>query len=142
MSKTYVPAQLRRIVAERAYDCCEYCLQPAAFAFCSHEIDHVIAEKHGGKTIENNLAFACKLCNTLKGSDLASIDPNSKEVVRLYQPRQDHWHNHFQCKEAELIPLTDIARTTVWLLQLNRADRLMERPLWLDSGLAAPVKRD
>ncbi|CAN5815922.1 hypothetical protein BH23CYA1_BH23CYA1_08350 [soil metagenome] len=43
MSKTYVPAQLRRVVVERAYDCCEYCLQPGAFAFRSHEIDRSVA---------------------------------------------------------------------------------------------------
>ncbi len=43
MSKTYVPAQLRRVVVERAYDCCEYCLQPGAFAFSSHEIDRSVA---------------------------------------------------------------------------------------------------
>ena len=131
MSKSYVSAQLRRTVIERARSCCEYCLQPAAFAFCSHQIDHIIAEKHGGKTVDNNLALACKLCNTLKGSDLASIDPESQEIVRLYQPRHDRWQDHFQLKESELVPLTAIARTTIWLLHLNQDDRLRERLVWL-----------
>ena len=67
MSKAYIPAQLRRKILEQAHGCCEYCSQPELFSFSPHEIDHVIAEKHGGTTTADNLAFACKLCNTFKG---------------------------------------------------------------------------
>ena len=91
----------------------------------------MIAEKQGGKTVEKNLALACKLCNTFKGSDIASIDPEEKKIVRLYQPRRDRWQDNFQIAEGKLIPLTAIARTTVWLLNLNRSDRIKERPMWL-----------
>jgi hypothetical protein len=28
-------------------------------AFFSYELDHIIAEKHGGETIAQNLALAC-----------------------------------------------------------------------------------
>jgi 5-methylcytosine-specific restriction endonuclease McrA len=66
MSRTYIPAQLSRTVSERANGCCEYCLQPEIFSFSPHEVDHAIAEKHGGATTEDNLAFACKICNTFK----------------------------------------------------------------------------
>ena len=135
MSKTYIPAQLRRIVVERSNGCCEYCLRPELFSFSSHEIDHVIAEKHGGQTTEGNLAIACKLCNTQKGSDIASIDPKTDAITPLYNPRRDRWQEHFQCQNAELIPLTDRARTTIRLLQLNRHEILKERPLWFASGL-------
>ncbi|MEL7072200.1 MAG: HNH endonuclease [Cyanobacteria bacterium J06581_3] len=135
MSKTYVSATLRRTVEERAHDCCEYCLQPGIFSFSAHQIDHVIAEKHGGQTVKDNLALACKLCNTLKGSDIASVDPQTQKITRLYQPRKDHWQTHFQYRNGKLVPLTAIARTTVWLLQLNRSNRLQERPLWIASGL-------
>ena len=47
---------------------------PAAVAFFPHEVDHVVAEKHGGTTVETNLAFTCWRCNRHKGTDLASID--------------------------------------------------------------------
>jgi hypothetical protein len=130
MSKTYVSVQLRRTIADYTNNCCAYCLQPEVFAFCSHEIDHIIAEKHGGETVEGNLALACKLCNTFKGSDIASVDPEGQEIIRLYQPRIDRWQDHFQLANAELIPLTAIARTTIFLLRLNRGDRLEERRLW------------
>ncbi|MGD1895912.1 MAG: HNH endonuclease [Phormidesmis sp.] len=91
--------------------------------------------KHGGQTDADNLALACKLCNTFKGSDIASIDPKTKKITRLYQPRRDSWQTHFQTKNGELIPFTAIARTTVWLLQLNSSNRLQERRLWIVSGL-------
>lgn len=135
MSKAYIPAPLRRIISEQAHHCCEYCLQPEAFSFSPHEIDHIIAEKHGGTTTEDNLAFACKLCNTFKGSDIASIDPQTNEITPLYHPRHDRWSDHFQLNGGELLPLTARARTTICLLQLNRRDRLKERELWIASGM-------
>lgn len=135
MSKTYVPAELRRRVAERSRGCCEYCLRPELFSLSVHEIDHVIAEKHGGKTTEDNLAIACKICNTIKGSDIASIDPETDEVTALYNPRRDRWREHFRLEGSELLPLSDRARTTIRLLQLNRSAILKERPLWLATGV-------
>jgi len=89
----------------------------------------VIAEKHGGKTDESNLALACTICNKYKGSDLASIDSISGKIVRLYQPRRDRWREHFQLEKGEIVPLTMIARVTVKLLQINRSERMEERKL-------------
>ncbi len=63
MSMTYIPVALRRQVYERAKGCCEYCLIPDLAAFSAHEIDHIIAEKHGGLTEAENLALSCTLCN-------------------------------------------------------------------------------
>jgi 5-methylcytosine-specific restriction endonuclease McrA len=136
MSKTYIPSDLRRMITEQAKRCCEYCLQPEIFSFCVHEIDHVIAEKHGGLTIVGNLALACKLCNTFKGSDIASIDPETGEIVALYNPRRDRWREHFQIEDAHFAPLTAQARTTVRLLQLNRSDRLSERRAWINLSVS------
>jgi 5-methylcytosine-specific restriction endonuclease McrA len=57
MSVSYIPAALRRLVEERANRRCEYCLLPENVSFYVHEIDHVISEKHGGKTDAANLSF-------------------------------------------------------------------------------------
>jgi hypothetical protein len=57
MSKTYIPVALRRRVEERAHNCCEYFLVPDFATFAAHEIDHIIAEKHGGRTESENLAL-------------------------------------------------------------------------------------
>ena len=135
MSKTYIPVALRRQVEERAHSCCEYCLVPDFATFASHEIDHIIAEKHGGRTESENLALSCTLCNKYKGSDLASIDPNTEKILPLYHPRQNLWSEHFQLSRAEFTPLTAIGRVTIRLLQLNRPDRVEERQLLLNAGI-------
>jgi len=79
MSKTYIKAALRKQIYQRAKGCCEYCLIPDIAAFAPHEVDHVIAEKHGGLTKVDNLALSCALCNKHKGSDLTSIDPETQQ---------------------------------------------------------------
>ncbi len=124
---TYIPAALRREVIERAGNRCEYCLLPAEIAFYPHEVDHVIAEKHGGATELNNLAFACWRCNRRKGSDLASFDPQTQQISPLFNPRTQVWAEHFAYERGRLIGLTPEGRTTIGLLRLNSEDRLAER---------------
>ena len=139
MSKTYVSAALRQLVHDRANGTCEYCLMPEIAVLVSHEVDHVIAEKHGGRTESPNLALACTICNKHKGSDLASIDPVDGAIVRLFQPRGDRWPDHFQLRDGEIMPLTAIGRVTVRLLQLNRAERRLERKGLLAAGVLPPM---
>jgi hypothetical protein len=57
------------------------------FAFpLPFQIDHIIAEKHGGQAVESNLALACAHCNRFKGPNIAGLDPESREIVRLFNP--------------------------------------------------------
>lgn len=127
MSITHIPALLRREIIERAGTRCEYCLLPAAVGFFPHEIDHVIAEKHGGKTELDNLAYAGWRCNRHKGTDLGSFDPQSNSFSLLFNPRTQVWTEHFQVNAEQIIGLTPEGHTTVGLLQLNNSDRLAER---------------
>ncbi len=66
---TALPIALRRAVIERAHERCEYCHKPQV-SFFPHEVDHVVAVKHGGQTTLDNLALACFQFNRYKGSDL------------------------------------------------------------------------
>ena len=140
MSRTYIPTALRQLVYDRAQGCCEYCLVSDRLTLAPHEIDHIIAEKHGGSTSAENLALACVLCNKRKGSDIASIDPETGEVSALFHPRKDVWHQHFQQSGARFLPLTLKGRTTLQLLQLNQQSRLEERLLLIDAGLLSQDK--
>jgi hypothetical protein len=133
MSKSYISVALRRLVYERANQACEYCLIPEVAVFASHEVDHVIAEKHGGLTEIDNLALSCAVCNKYKGSDLASIELTTGEIIRLYNPRRDDWLNHFQLGAGSISPLTPIGQMTVRLLQINRPERVEERRLLLQA---------
>ena len=106
------------------------------FGFLAHQIDHVIPEKHGGRTEAANLALSCALCNKHNGSDLASIDPLTGQIAPLFDPRQQVWAEHFTLlDDGILTSSTREGRTTIRLLQLNRLERVEERKLLQASGL-------
>jgi 5-methylcytosine-specific restriction endonuclease McrA len=140
MSKGYISPSLRRMVGDRANHCCEYCLIPEALSLASHHVDHIIAEKHGGHTTPDNLALSCSLCNQAKGSDIASIDPNTGETVRLYNPRKDTWTKHFTLEVTSglIQPQTAIGRVTAQLLRINRLENLPVRQLLAKTGHIPP----
>lgn len=130
-----LPADIHRLVAERAGFRCEYCLVPDSLTFAPHEVDHIIALKHGGRSLLDNLAYTCVICNRRKGSDVASFDIVTDRVVPLYHPRRDVWADHFQLDGARIVPRTPQGRATVSLLRLNRPSRLAERHLLLEGGM-------
>ena len=131
----YVPAELRRLIRDRAGHRCEYCLIHQDDAFLPHEPDHIIAVKHRGETIEGNLAWTCYVCNRAKGSDLASIDQTTGQIVRLFNPRTDSWGDHLELiKDGSIEAKTAIGRVTVALLSLNRPELLAIRELLAKSS--------
>lgn len=130
-----VSAALRRRVAERAEQRCEYCLLPQAFALRKHEPDHIVPRQHGGETDEANLALSCARCNRAKGPNLGSLDPLNGELVRFFDPRQDEWSAHFKLDGALIRPLTARARVTVKIFQLNQPRRVAERRQLLELGI-------
>ena len=125
---SYVPAALRRHVAERASGVCEYCLIHEDDTFFGCQVEHVIAEKHGGATTADNLAYACVFCNRHKGSDISSLS-EAGQLTRLYNPRTDRWADHFRIDQdgITLHPVTELGAVTAKLLNFNHADRLVER---------------
>ena len=67
---------LIRTVWQRAADRFECCLIPKFALPLPFQIDHIIAEKHGGKTVGTNLALACAHCNRFKGPNIAGSIQN------------------------------------------------------------------
>jgi 5-methylcytosine-specific restriction endonuclease McrA len=132
--KSSVPERVRRLVQERAQGRCEYCLIHEADMYYPHEADHVIAEKHGGATSLENLAWACFYCNRFKGSDLASVDPASQKIVFLFNPREQSWKRHFRLNGGRIEGLTASARATVALLHFNDVERVAYRLGLIDIG--------
>lgn len=129
MSTGYIRADLRRLVAARAGHRCEYCLIHVDDTFFGCEVDHILSEKHGGATREDNLAYACFICNRNKGSDIASIVPETGELVRFFNPRLDRWEDHFRLGPDGITILcsTRVAEVTSRLLGMNDSSRLLER---------------
>jgi len=131
---TSISAVLRQRVFERAHGRCEYCLIPESVTLAPHQVDHIVALKHSGLTELENLALSCTLCNKHKGSDLASLDPETGAVVPLFNPRRDQWPDHFRVEDGLIVPLTPIGRVTVKLLQFNTQQRVEERKLLFLTG--------
>ena len=126
MSTDYIRAELRRLVAWRADHVCEYCLIHSEDTFFGCEIDHVVSEKHGGLSLEDNLAYACLVCNRNKGSDIASIVPGTRELVRLFNPHTDRWRDHFRLglDGTTIESLTEIGEATADLRVQRRREAL------------------
>lgn len=135
MSRPHIPNSLRRYVVNRAHRMCEYCLFPDAFGVLRYEIDHVIARKHLGRTVAENLAYACAFCNVAKGSDIGSIHWPSGEFIRFFNPRADRWLSHFRLWKSRIEGITPIGIVTARLLEFNRPSRLKERKILISGGL-------
>jgi hypothetical protein len=82
-----------------------------------------------------NLALACIHCNRFKGPNLAGIDPNRGEIVRLFNPRRDIWSEHFEWSGPELKALTSIGRVTIEVLSINDSEMRNFRAALMEEGL-------
>jgi len=129
-----VSEELRAEVARRAGRRCEYCLVQEDDAGFPHQVDHIVSRKHGGSSASDNLAYACVICNRYKGSDVASIDPRTGGIVRLFNPRSDRWPDHFRLEGAVIEPVSSIGSAAARLLRLNAPERISERRLLQSLG--------
>ncbi len=142
---TDIPRGVRGAVIERARGRCEYCHKPDDRMLnpYRHEVDHILAEKHGGDMTLDNLAYACFQCNRYKGTDLTSLDPHTNEVTRLFHPRTQPWDHHFSLTADGMItPRTPEGRATARLLRLNAPERVQTRADLIIAGLLTPTMQD
>lgn len=125
-------ASIRRAVRERAADCCEYCQLPQTAVDATFHVDHVIARQHVDQTDDHldGLALACDRCNFCKATNLSSIDPDTDEIVLLFNPREDAWKQHFAFRGTHIIGRTPTGRASARLLQMNARHRVELRK-WL-----------
>ncbi len=128
-------AGLRRLVWQRASSCCEYCRMRQEFDELTFQVEHIIPKKHHGPDKAENLALACFACNNHKGTNLSGIDPQTREMTRLFHPRGDDWAEHFQWEGASLTGRTAIGRVTVDVLAVNLAYRWELRMTLIEEGV-------
>jgi 5-methylcytosine-specific restriction endonuclease McrA len=143
MTKRRIPVKLQRLVTERAFGCCEYCICPDSHATHAHSNEHIIPEALGGTTDADNLALACQGCNNKKYNKTHAVDPISEEIVPLFHPRRDNWHEHFAWSPdcLTLKGLTATGRATIAALDLNRQRVINLRRILIRDGLHPPAHR-
>jgi hypothetical protein len=135
-----VSSHLRKAVSVRADGFCEYSCANSRFADSPFEIEHIHPVSAGGDDDIENLALSCRGCNIRKSSRTLIFDDVDRKMVRLFNPRQDVWKEHFVwTSDFTLIEsLTPIGRVTLITLSLNRDGLVNIRRILNNEGLHPP----
>jgi len=140
MSRTYIsPAVRERVAAEARYRC-GYCQTQQAVVGIPLHVEHIIPEAAGGSSEIDNLWLACAVCNNYKGTQTHAPDPASGDLVPLFNPRTQTWHDHLAWSQdgTEVLGLTPTGRATVVALKLNQPFMLRARRRWVRAGWHPP----
>ncbi len=141
MTRTYIPKDVEHRVRLTAQNRCGYCLSPQHLVMARLEIEHIVPVSKQGSNNEPNLWLACPLCNRHKGNKTEAADPETNQVVPLFNPRTQVWFEHFQWSEdgIRIIGRTSIGRATVKTLRLScDLDALEVRSYWVMAGWHPP----
>lgn len=133
-----IPDRLRAEVVARADGGCEYCLLPLQGQVAWFPIDHVVPRSRGGKTESSNLALACPRCNSHKWAFESGTDPDSGNVVPLFNPRVQTWTEHFRWPESGVLRIegiTPCGRATVQRLKMNDPETVGIRHVLAELGI-------
>ena len=76
----------------------------------------------------------------IKHTKIQAVDPETKEKIALYNPRQQVWSEHFSWSDdfTQVIGKTAIGRATVEALRLNRSGVVNLRRLLRSANLHPP----
>ena len=129
---------LQELVRRRAGERCEYCRVPQSRDRLPFEVDHIIAENHDGLTKASNLCLCCFACNRHKGPNIAGIDPLTRKIVPLFNPRRHKWSRHFRWDGPMLVGQTPSGRATVRVLKINLDHRVGFRRELIEEGVFPP----
>jgi len=135
-----LPLALRQRVQQQAQGFCEYCHSFMDYTGHKFTVDHIIPESRGGTDDLDNLCLCCFWCNSYKHARTEVCDPRTGRLVPLFNPRANHWEDHFHWSATftRVIGRTAIGRATIRALRLNRSSLVRSRQLWVRHGLHPP----
>jgi hypothetical protein len=127
---------LRERIAAEAGHRCGYCLTDQAVSGAQMHIEHLTPRACGGASEPANLWLSCAWCNSYKGTQTAAIDPDTGDLVSLFNPREQRWSDHFAWTDGgvRILGLTPTGRATVEALRLNNPYIVPARRLWAVAG--------
>jgi HNH endonuclease len=136
-----ISATLRRRIAERDGQRCAYCRSPMVVGV-PMVVEHIIPLVAGGTSAAENLCLSCYRCNEFKGPRQEAPDPHDGQIVPLFHPRQQQWHDHFAWRNdlVTVSGLTSSGRATIDLLRLNNDWIVQARRIWILIGLQPPLE--
>ncbi len=140
MNSAHISDAVRAHIRASAGHRCGYCLSAQRYVVMGVlEIEHLIPRSLGGSDEESNLWLSCGLCNRFKGQQIEAVDP-PEISARLFNPRADLWHEHFQWQAGGVMiqGITATGRATVVALKLNNEIALTVRHNWVDAGWHPP----
>jgi len=143
MTRGYISLALRRQVVEDAGHRCGYCRSDETLTGIPLSIEHLVPDAQGGPTVRDNLWLSCRPCNEFKGNQTHAHDPETGELVWLFNPRTQSWAEHFAWSSDDqtiVIGLTPVGRATVAALQLNRLLLVRARQRWMRLGWHPPAE--
>lgn len=114
-------------VARRAAGRCEYCRMHQSLQGATFHVEHVIPRSRGGASDLDNLAWACPSCNLHKSNRVEVRSADDPEMISLFNPRADNWHDHFRWNGDIVLGLTSCGRATIEALLLNHERRIRIR---------------
>jgi hypothetical protein len=137
MSRSSVPARVRKLVSQRAEDCCEYCRSDARYSYSPFDVDHIIPLHLGGGSSPENMAWSCHGCNLFKRDRTHAFDTLSEAEASLFNPRTQDWNEHFAWSSdgSLMVGLTMTGRASIDLLRLNRRGLVNQRKILTELGL-------
>jgi hypothetical protein len=116
-----------RQVVTRAADRCEYCRMHQSLQGATFHVEHIVPSSAGGSDDPVNLCLACPSCNLHKSNRVQVTDPDTGQVVILFNPRTVAWDDHFAWDGNWVVGQTPVGRATVAALDLNAPRRLLIR---------------
>lgn len=140
MSRPYIPVEIQEQVLADAGHLCGYCHSDERLSGIPLSIEHIIPRVADGPTARENLWRSCRPCNEQKGGQIAATDPETGELMPLYNPRTQPWREHFGWSvDGSLIEgRTPTGRATIVALQLNRPMLVAARRRWVRAGWHPP----
>lgn len=135
-----ISQELDQRIRYQAKNRCGYCLNLQELIPYKLEIEHIHPKALGGPTIEENLWLACRECNAHKARKTEAIDSLTEKTVKLFDPRKQIWHEHFEFSQdkTEIIGKTACGRATVESLQMNNFYQKTARSAWVEAGKFPP----
>lgn len=104
-------------------------------------MEHILPRSQGGRNDRSNLAASCYRYNEFKGVKTDATDPETGQLVPLFNPRTQAWRDHFAWVNSgiHVIEVTSPGRAIVIALWLNNENVVEARSLWIEFSWHPPA---